>query len=117
MEITPKLLWYMRAIDTVYNRPGFEWTFLIINRKERIESIRTRLNEQLWPIIEINERDSGKIQNSRLFYELFSIVCNKSEIDFGNVYRGLIKKDERLRPGKTSKKLLNLCDKIAQGKI
>jgi hypothetical protein len=81
-------------------RTRYRWTFLIVNEPTEIGRIRGRIYEQLQPIVDLSEIDSGQISGTDgLGYEAFSFSTDKSRINrSGKIYRSShFKRDRDLR--------------------
>ncbi|OGJ12501.1 hypothetical protein A3K82_03115 [Candidatus Pacearchaeota archaeon RBG_19FT_COMBO_34_9] len=124
-EIERKILWYMYSEN---NPERHFWNVLIINEGEKIKTAKQKLYEELSPLVEgtlvsfnpiVNEYliDKGKIENSKLYYELLCLEATVSAVNFSNVYQGKVKWDRRLQPRKSKDGWDDFIDKIYRGEI
>jgi len=113
-KIERQLVWYKKSKS---NPERHYWNFLIVNSYDEANKIKQKLYDFLAPIVEEKPIDSGKIENSSLFYHLFCLVSTTPELDFSKIYQGKVRKDRRLEPRMTSNGWNDFIGKIYHGEI
>ncbi|MCK4647564.1 hypothetical protein KAT24_01380 [Candidatus Pacearchaeota archaeon] len=116
MDIERKLLWWKYIESEIPQL--FGWNFLLINEPREIQIITNNICYALEIVEEKREIDFGLIENSRgLRYDLFTMYSPAIEINFKEIYTGLVKKDRRLQKRETRDGWNYLINQIVCGEI
>ena len=100
MKTEPHIRWNRFQAD---NPEKVQWYFVVVNRKDRIETLLGRIYGNL-ENVEIELEDSGNIKDrTDLKYKLVMLYSSKGKIHWNNIckkgpYTGKIIHDEELRP-------------------